>query len=233
MTDSITQIKKSGKVRIGTLEIPGAKVDETFEADIARLVSKEIFGDEDHVEFIILKGEDRVVALKENRVDLVIGLLTILPERQEQIAFSDPYFIEQFGIMVLKNSDIKSLQDLKGKKVGFANKESNALKNFEKYFPDIKIEIIEDKLEAMRALKVNTIQAYSTVAVFIANMIKNLPGGHEFRYFYPGEPFPKKNIAIGIKKNDQDLLTYINSFIAKISSNGKLNAIYEKHGLKQ
>ncbi len=50
--------------------------------------------------------------------DIVASSVTITPERQKQFLFSDPYCEIYQALVVAKDSPVKSLADLKGKKVG-------------------------------------------------------------------------------------------------------------------
>ncbi len=50
--------------------------------------------------------------------DIVASSVTITPERQKQFLFSDPYCEIHQALVVPKDSTVKSLNDLKGKKVG-------------------------------------------------------------------------------------------------------------------
>ncbi|MBQ7585691.1 MAG: basic amino acid ABC transporter substrate-binding protein [Desulfovibrionaceae bacterium] len=50
--------------------------------------------------------------------DIVASSTTITPERQKQFDFSDPYFSIVQGVILPAGKSIKTLQELKGKKVG-------------------------------------------------------------------------------------------------------------------
>lgn len=55
--------------------------------------------------------------LGQGKFDLVASASTITPERQKQVAFSDPYYEAQQGLLVTANSDIQSVDDFAGKTI--------------------------------------------------------------------------------------------------------------------
>nr|WP_321465744.1 basic amino acid ABC transporter substrate-binding protein [uncultured Desulfobulbus sp.] len=56
--------------------------------------------------------------LAANKYDAVCSSVTITDERKKAMAFSEPYFTVRQALIVNKNSTAKSLEDLKGQKVG-------------------------------------------------------------------------------------------------------------------
>ena len=56
--------------------------------------------------------------LQQGRFDLVASATTITPEREQQVAFSVPYFSADQSLMVKRGSDIESVEDLSGRTVG-------------------------------------------------------------------------------------------------------------------
>ena len=71
----------------------------------------------------------------QGKFDMVASASTITPEREQQVAFSDPYFESEQALLVPPGSDINSVEDLSGATVGaqdgttgeaFANDETDA-----------------------------------------------------------------------------------------------------------
>jgi polar amino acid transport system substrate-binding protein len=56
--------------------------------------------------------------LQQGRFDLVASATTITPEREQQVAFSEPYYRSDQSLMVKEGSDIESVDDLAGTTVG-------------------------------------------------------------------------------------------------------------------
>ena len=71
----------------------------------------------------------------QGKFDLAVAASTILPERENTVDFSDPYYEANQGLVVTADSDIATVEDLDGKIVGaqdattgetYANDETNA-----------------------------------------------------------------------------------------------------------
>src|SRR6478609_12212864 len=54
----------------------------------------------------------------QGKFEAVISAATITPEREKEVAFSDPYYLSEQAILVKEGSSIKGLSDLEGKVVG-------------------------------------------------------------------------------------------------------------------
>ena len=119
---TVDEIIKRGKVIIGvntTTPIFGLAgkdgVPEGYDPDVARLVGKYLGV---QVEFVPVTGANRLPFLLTNRVDMVIALFGITPERAQQIWFSIPYASEAAVLVAPGKRAIKTIDDLAGLKVG-------------------------------------------------------------------------------------------------------------------
>jgi len=65
-----------------------------------------------------LTGPNRIPYLMTKKVDMVISVFSITPEREKVIAFSDPYGIVQLVLGAPKTLVISRLDELSGKRVG-------------------------------------------------------------------------------------------------------------------
>src|SRR5262245_58147962 len=119
---SVDDIIKRGKVIIGvntTTPIFGLMgkdgQPEGYDPDVARLVGKYLGVP---VEFVSVTGANRIPYLLTNRVDMVIALFGITPERAQQIWFSNPYATEAATLVAPNSRAVKAVEDLKGLRVG-------------------------------------------------------------------------------------------------------------------
>jgi polar amino acid transport system substrate-binding protein len=65
-----------------------------FEIDLARQLAADLLGDAQAVEFKPLLNQDRLNALLEGEVDVLIARMTITDARTRLIAFSRPYYVD-------------------------------------------------------------------------------------------------------------------------------------------
>ena len=57
-------------------------------------------------------------ALESGQCDIAAASITITPEREQSIAFTEPYFDAEQSLLVKKDAGIESLDDLEGKSIG-------------------------------------------------------------------------------------------------------------------
>ncbi|MGE7601315.1 transporter substrate-binding domain-containing protein [Peribacillus sp. NPDC097675] len=94
-----------------------SKSDEIkgFDVDIAKAIGKKL-GYEVQVKDIDFNS--LVPSLENKSVDFVISGMTPTPKREKSVDFSDIYYTAKNMIITTKGSNIKTVEDLKGKTVG-------------------------------------------------------------------------------------------------------------------
>ena len=231
----IKEIKQRGKL------IAGVKYDiplfgfldpkdqqvKGYDVDVARLIAKELLGDENKVELKQVKSADRIPALQQNDVDLVIATMTINDERKKQIDFSNTYYFAGMSLTAKKGSGITKVEDLAGKTIA-AVKGANSGPNLEKLATEknvkgVTIDLYPTYPEAIAAVKAGRAVASATDNIIGAGFVeedKNLElvGG-----LLTDEPY-----GVGFKKGNADLVQFVNDVIEKSMKNGDLKKLAEK-----
>jgi putative glutamine transport system substrate-binding protein len=88
-----------------------------LDVDIAKRIAKTVFGDENKIQFKKTEGFRSVSLLTSGELDFILAAMTITPQRQLIVDFSDPYYYTGQAILVRANSNIRSPKDLNKKKV--------------------------------------------------------------------------------------------------------------------
>ncbi len=133
------KIRKRGTLTVGvdqnTLRLgyfnPKTKTMTGLDIDLVRSVARAIFGtSKNRIVFKAISTAQResVIALRE--VDLVASAFSITCKRLQNMYFSDVYYLAQQKLLVLEDSTVDSLSDLRGKKV-CATESSTSIKNLE------------------------------------------------------------------------------------------------------
>ena len=78
------------------------------------------------VEYTAVTAATRTELLDSGDIDCVLATFTITDERKESWDFSTPYFTDHVTVLVEDASNIKSLSDLKGRKVGVSSGSTSA-----------------------------------------------------------------------------------------------------------
>lgn len=121
-------IKQKGVLIIGVkkdapnfgLLNPATNEIEGLEIDIAKMLAKEILGDETKLKLEPVTAKTRGPLLDNGALDAVIATFTITDERKKTYDFTDPYYSDPVGFLVLKESGLNSFSDMDGKVIGVA-----------------------------------------------------------------------------------------------------------------
>jgi len=175
--ETMDRIEKTGKLRVGFREdsIPFAYIDPKvgkhvgFSVDMTNeLVNKlsEHFGKKIEIEPFTVTTKTRIPMVANGTVDVEMGSTTYTQEREDVVDFSLIFFFSETTFLVPKDSPIKTIQDLNGKRLGGARGTTN-LKAIEDqaakglYKPK-EIAVLEGHAQGFLALKTGKIDAYST-----------------------------------------------------------------------
>jgi len=115
----LDEVLARGKIIVGvTSEAPPfGYVDDKgqlvgFDIDIAKLMAKEIFGDENKIELFKQGFAARWPNVENGTVDFGAQVTTVYPDRALRVAFTRPYVDSGIVLVVKKDSPIKTVADL-------------------------------------------------------------------------------------------------------------------------
>ena len=108
---------------------------EGFDISLAEEIGLAMFGEPGHVDLVPVTSRERIGAVDDGHVDLVISVMTITCERAGQVAFSTEYFRAHQRVLVRDDSDIETIEDLAGRTV-CATATSTSLDNLADFAPD-------------------------------------------------------------------------------------------------
>lgn len=123
-----------------------------FEVSLAKEIARDIFGDPEAVDFRYVDSVDRVRALQQGDVDIVIRSMAVTEDRAKQVEFSTPYFRAQTRLLVMNNSGITSTADLAGHTICVAEG-STALERARAIAPDSDILKTRNWADCLMALQ--------------------------------------------------------------------------------
>lgn len=226
---AIERIKQADKIRIGVFsdKPPFGYVDKDgknqgFDVEIAKALTKDLLGDENKVEFVLVEAANRAEYLLSNKVDITLANFTVTPARQEVVDFAKPYMKVALGV-VSKDGAITDVKQLEGKTL-LVNKGTTADAYFTKNFPNINLLKFEQNTETFEALRDGRGDALAHDNALLFAWAKENPG------FVVGvkELGDIDFIAGAVRKEDKDLLAWLSAEMEKLSKDGVLNAAYEK-----
>jgi polar amino acid transport system substrate-binding protein len=83
-----------------------------FEIDLVRMIARDLLGSPDKVDWVIVQSEGRFPSVLSGKADFAIAATTIYPERAAKVAFTHPYMDSGTAILVRRDANIKTLDDL-------------------------------------------------------------------------------------------------------------------------
>lgn len=232
-------IQVKGKIRIGTQEDnppfsvknPATTKWDGFDVDVGRELAKAIFGASDDpdkfIEYVPVTSPTRIPSLTDNKADVIIKTFTITAERKTQIDFSDVYFQTGQRILVKSsNNAINEVTDLAGKTF-CAQRGTTSESNVLRLVPSAKFFPAGSYPECLLALQQGSIDAVSTDETILFGLKRQDPNTKIVGKYFSEEPY-----GIGVKKNTGDrtgFVPFLNTWVAKLISDGTWGKLYEKH----
>ena len=104
---------------------PLAYVDDNgklvgFEIDMAHEIAKDLLGDPEKVEFVVVQSDGRFPAALSGKIDFGLCSTTIFPDRAVRIAFTRPYLDTGGSVIARKDAGIKHVKELNDPKYTYA-----------------------------------------------------------------------------------------------------------------
>lgn len=168
------------------------------------------------------EGLQSGLSLNAGQCDMVASAMTITPDREENIAFSDPYYESLQSLLVESGSDITGIEDLEGKKVavqqgttGAAYAEENATGAEIVSFPD----------DGAIGQAVNAGQ----VDAVLQDQPVNLNYTEDGSWTIIEEFATDENYGFGFKKDNTALVDAINEQLAAVQEDGTYDELYDKY----
>ena len=191
-----------------------------FDIDLMKAIAEKVGL---QVEFINVGFDPMLAGIAQCQYDVAISAITITDERQQQMAFSDPYFAAgQLVVVRQSETGIAGRDQLDGKVVGSQIGTTGAMEiekiagaslktydTFDLAFQDL----INGQIDAVIA---DNVLALGYVGKQ-ANTLKTV-----------GEVFTSENYGIAVCKTNTDLLAKINQGLATVKSDGTLDNLIQK-----
>lgn len=193
-----------------------------FDVDIAGEVARDIFGNPSAVEYRILSSADRVAALQNNTVDIVVKTMSITCERRKLVNFSTAYFTAFQRILAPRKSAIAGPEDLSGKRVCVA-RGTTSLQRVQEITPPPTIVAVVTWADCLVALQQGEVDAVSTDDAILAGLVAQDPYLHII-----GPDMAEQPYGIGINLTNTGLVRFVNGTLERIRTDGTWDTLYRK-----
>ena len=217
---------EEGKLLVGSdtafppFESMNGDVAEGFDVDLMNAIGERL---DLEVVFMTEIFDTLIPTLKAGgKFDVIASGMTIKPEREEEIDFSDPYYDSNQSLVMAKGSTYAAPADLSGKKIGVQSGttgEAWAQENI----PDAELVPFKNATEAFSAAAAGNVDAIVNDLPVSTELLKEDARGLEIVAQIPtGEQY-----GFAVSKDNPALLEAINKALAELKEDGTYAEIYE------
>lgn len=180
------------------------------------------------VEIVNAPWDGIFASLMNKQYDALCSAVTITEERKRSMAFSAPYYTVRQAIIVPKDSPIKSLDDLKGKKAGSQISTTGSFTIAK--VPEIEAVTFDDVGLAIEDLILGRLDAVVCDDAVAANYIME---NEKYRQALKigavlDTPDAEEHYGVGVRKGDKETLELIDKGIAAVKASGKEEELIKK-----
>jgi len=237
---TLQKIKDAGVMVLGTREssIPFSYYDENnevvgFAQDLANLavaaVKQKLNLPDLRLKLVPVTSQTRIPLIQNGSIDLEAGSTTNNLEREQQVSFSDTFFIVSTRLLVNKNSGINDFSDLKGKNVvvtAGTTSERLIRQLNDKDQMGMQIIAAKDHGESFLILQSGRAAAFMLDDALLAG--ERAKARNPSDWVILGTPQSKEAYGMMLKKGDSEFKAVVDSAIAEAQKNGTAETLYKK-----
>ncbi|MFD9932695.1 glutamate ABC transporter substrate-binding protein [Streptomyces massasporeus] len=188
---------------------------EGFDIDLVHRIAKDILGDPDAVQFKAIPTDQRIPAIQDGRVDMVVRTMTINCDRIGDVAFSAPYFKTGQQVLAPKSSPVKGYDDTLADRRICTAAGSTAFAALEADQKDGKLPASTDisttvpnQLDCLVRLQLGEVDAVVTDGALAASQAAQDPTVQ-----LKGDAFTAEYYGVAMKKDADDLVRRVNQIL--------------------
>ena len=226
----LDEIIKSGTLKVGlSTFVPWAMLDKDgeligFEVDVAKQLAADM-GVE--IEFIQTKWSGIIPALLTGKFDIIIGGMSVTPERNISVNFSDAY--EYSGQSIVANKEraggLTSLEDFNSPDILLAARTgSTSVVAIEQFLPEAELRLFDDEPQGVQELLNGRVDAWVSSFPFPQLQAEKYPD----KLYIPINPeiFRDEPISFAVRKGEHDFMNFLNNWITLKWGDGFLDTRY-------
>ncbi|MFI5687113.1 glutamate ABC transporter substrate-binding protein [Streptomyces sp. NPDC051636] len=202
---------------------------EGFDIDLVHRIAQDILGDPDAVQFKAIPTSQRISAVKDGRVDMVVRTFTITCDRIVDVAFSAPYFKTGQQVLAPKSSPITGYNDsLAHKRICTAAGSTAYTKLDDDRKADRLVSsadistTVPNQLDCLVRLQLGEVDAVVTDAALAASQAAQDPTVE-----LKGAAFTTDYYGVAMKQDATDLVRRVNQILVEYRASG-WQASYDK-----
>ncbi|GGY84732.1 sugar-binding protein [Streptomyces avidinii] len=222
---AIARIKAAGKLVAGVDQnsfrwgyrnqtAEGSRLDG-FDIDLVKAIAKDILGDENAVIYRAIPTSQRIPALQEGRVDVVVRTMTINCKRLEDVAFSTAYFEAGQQVLAPKGSPITGYDaSLKDRRICFAAGSTAEAALKAQSYGSVPV-TVANQLDCLVRLQLGEVDGIITDNALAAGQAAQDPSVQ-----LVGSPFTREFYGVAMNKDASDLVRRVNKVLENYRAGG-------------
>lgn len=191
-----------------------------IDADIAQAIGEKLGMD---VTIEDMDFSSLITAVQTGKIDMVMAGMTVTPDREKNVNFSDSYAKGIQSIIVTEDSEIASPDDLEGHKIGVQESTTGHIYCADDYGEDNVIAYTTgaNAVEALKAGKVDAVVIDNEPAKAFVEANEGLK--------LLDTAYTEEEYAIAIAKDNTELLDKVNAALKELKDDGTLDEIIAKY----
>jgi len=225
---SLEEIKKRGVIRVATdLGVPPyASTDANMQpqgsdVDTAKKLAADLGV---KLEIVPVTGPNRVPFLLTDKADVVISSFSITDERKKVINFSRPYGALQLVVAAPASVELEDTAGLKGKNIAVVRGNVQDTVITQTAPEGTNVMRYDDDATVSAAVVSGQVDAFCTNAPLAMTLAERNPD-LKITPRFVAKVLP---YAVGMRKQDEDLRTWVNGWVESGLADGSLGEIYEQ-----
>lgn len=194
---------------------------EGFDVDVAHWISAAIFG-RVLIEYRILSTGDRIRALRDGVVDIVVKSMSITCERREEVDFSVPYYVASQRILVYRNSGIESVAGLAHKTV-CTTQNATSITRVQRRVPTAKVVTTNTWADCLVMMQQGQVDSIAGDEPLLSGIAAQDPWVR-----IVGDPIGTEYYGVGIPLGEGDMVRFVNGVLAERRSDGAWQRSYDE-----
>jgi ABC-type amino acid transport substrate-binding protein len=173
--------------------------------------------------------DNRMDLVKKGTIDLECGSSTASLSRHEHVDFSLMTFVDGGGLLVTRESNVRAVGDLAGRKVAVATgttTEKALAAYLKEEFISAQTVAVKDHAEGVAALLAGKVDAYASDRAILAGLALTSPDPKRFALSQGG--FSYEPYAFMLRRNDAAFRLVVNRALADLYRSGRVAPIYDR-----
>jgi glutamate/aspartate transport system substrate-binding protein len=235
LNDTLAKAKAAGKVVMGTRESSaplaytlGNNQFTGYHVELCQRILKSVLPGVP-VEYVAVTSANRIPLVQNGTVDIECGSTTNNTDRAKQVAFAINYFYTGTRFLVKADSGIKSLKDLKGKRVvttaGTTNFQVLRAAN-QKQDLGFELSTAKDHSESALLVEGGRADAFGMDDILLYGL--RAAAANPASLAVVGEPLQVEPYAIMFRKDDPGFKKVVDDTIASMMKSGEFTTLYRK-----